>query len=171
MSWRVPGAEQKPRYQLIYVPREVYNRVKDQPLSLEIDYSLTLLVANVAQTMPAVSGDQWIEGVGRCATRNDAAGMGIDVGCLTPGKPPFNTWSLKSWMGPQGRESLRGQPDFAPYFGRINGDSISRFTFQLPAFGSQLKDEQAVVRVYRPEAHFTRRVIIPDIRLSDWRAE
>jgi hypothetical protein len=171
VSWRVPGAEQKPRYQLIYVPREVYNQVKDQPLSLEIDFSLTLLRADAPQTMPAVGGDQWIEGLGRCATRNDAAGMGIDVGCLAPGNPPFNTWSLKSPTGPLSIESLRGQPDFAPCFGRVNGDSISRFAFQLPAAGSQLKDQQAVVRVYRPEAHFTRRVMIPDIWLSDWRAE
>jgi hypothetical protein len=36
---------------------------------------------------------------------------------------------------------------------------------------SELKDAQLVVRVYRPAAHFTRHVVIPDIKLADWTAK
>jgi hypothetical protein len=62
---------------------------------------------------------------------------------------------------------------YAPYFGRLNGDSMNRFSASLPFQGeeSQLKDDRVVFRVYRPLSHFTRQVAIPDIRLSDWRAQ
>ena len=34
--------------------------------------------------------------------------------------------------------------------------------------GSQLAESQVILRLYEPQDHFTRHLVIPDIRLSDW---
>ena len=39
---------------------------------------------------------------------------------------------------------------------------------QYPVEGSQLGESRVVLRVYRPVDHFTRRLVIPEIRLRDW---
>jgi hypothetical protein len=167
----IPWDLRSPFHYLIFIPKDVYNHLKDQSVGLEIDYSLTLLQANSARTIPAAGGDQWIEDAGRCATRTSAGGTLVEVGCLSPGNMPCVTLSLEyngTVQRPtQGSSGCRS--DYAPYFGRINGDSISRFARELPFVGSE--DARVVVKAYRPEAHFTRQVVIPNIRLSDWRPE
>jgi hypothetical protein len=76
------------------------------------------------------------------------------------------TWALEDY------ENNPCRLDYAPWFGRIEQDSMNRFggrfTFRERANESQLRRERVLFRVYRPEAHFTRQVVIPDIRLSDW---
>ena len=46
-------------HQSIAVPQEIWSLVKDQPVRLEIDYSLTLLKAGGDRTMPALGGISW----------------------------------------------------------------------------------------------------------------
>jgi len=36
---------------------------------------------------------------------------------------------------------------------------------------SQLDTAQVILKSYRPAAHFTRRLVIPDIRLNDWKID
>jgi YD repeat-containing protein len=55
-------------HEIVWIPQGVYDRLNDQPVSLEIKYSLRLRQASQAQSLP-IGGDQWIEGLGRCATR------------------------------------------------------------------------------------------------------
>jgi hypothetical protein len=173
----IPWDLRGPFHYLIFIPKDIYNRLKDVPVGLEIDYSLTLRQANPAQAIPAAGGDQWIEDVGRCAVRTSAAGAQVELGCLTPGNPPCVTLSLESNGASQGATQGSGcASDYAPYFGRVNGDSISRFFREFPFPGSQLagselKDARVFVKAYRLVAHFTRQVVIPNIRLSDWRPE
>jgi len=56
---------------------------------------------------------------------------------------------------------------------------VTRFTMTVPfrdtsglahypVDGSQLADARVVMRLYNPVDHFSRRVVIPSIRLSDW---
>ena len=157
-------------HMLVFVPQEVYNRVKDQPLNLEIDFLRTLLLGNPAHAMPPAGSSQWLDGVGRCATRL-AGNASVEMGCMAPGRGFFVLWTFPNQPpGAAGFGSFGGQPDFAPYFGRINGDSISRFR-PPPGVDALAKDEQVMVRSFWPEAHFTRRLVIPDLRLSDWRPE
>jgi len=42
---------------------------------------------------------------------------------------------------------------------------------KYPVDGSQLGEARVFLRSYRPAAHFTRRLVIPDVRLSDWKAD
>jgi hypothetical protein len=163
---------ENPGYELVWVPEDIYARLKNLPVTLEIDYSLTLLQAGPARAIPAAGRDQWIEDVGRCATRATAGGAEVELGCQSPGNPPCVTLSLE-YSG-TGRGAAQGpgcRSDYAPYFGRVNGDSISRFAREVPSMGSELKGAQVVIRAYHPQAHFTRRVVIPNTRLSEWRTE
>jgi hypothetical protein len=161
-------------HQLTFVPESTYNGIKDQSVRLELDYSLTLLQAGPEQSMPALDGDQQVPGVGRCVTRTNPAASRVELGCLSLGKGSIATWFLENTRtGQRNSESMAPSAGYAPYFGRIDGDSMNRFSGNLPYQGdeSQLKDEREVFRVYRPLAHFTRQVVIPNIRLSDWKAE
>ena len=86
----------------------------------------------------------------------------IEFGCLTSGDPHARTPLFRTHAGDRSRHKERGgcRPGYAPYFGRLEGDSLSR---TLESFliqdvnASELKDAQVVMRVYRPVAHFTDR--------------
>jgi hypothetical protein len=107
-------------HELIWAPEGIYNRLKDQPVTLEIDYSLTLLQAGPARAIPAAGGDQWIEDVGRCATRTSAGGGQVDLGCLAPGNPPCVTFPSRT----AGRDrDLLKAPVAAPTMRHTSGGS------------------------------------------------
>jgi hypothetical protein len=63
--------------------------------------------------------------------------------------------------------------------GQLVPDGMSRLGIEIrfhdlsglakyPVDAPQLPDSHVVVRVYRAQDHFTRQLIIPEIRLSDW---
>jgi hypothetical protein len=162
-------------HQPVWVPTNVYDRIKDQPVPVEIGYDVTLLKADSDQAMPALAGDKWIPGEGHCATRMYGEGTQIELGCVGSGKTFCAATFLENarlGLRIPGRSNCN--PDYAPYFGRIDGDSTSRFSANFVVGltdASELQNAHVIVRVYRPVAHFTRTVVIPGIRLSDWTAK
>jgi len=42
---------------------------------------------------------------------------------------------------------------------------------KFPVDGPQLPQSHVVIRVYEPEDHLTRSLVIPPIRLKDWEAQ
>jgi hypothetical protein len=162
-------------HQSIAVPQEVWNQVKDEPVRLEIDYSLTMLKAGPDHTIPALGGNQWVPETGRCATRMSSDDTQIEFGCLTSGRTScVTTFIQNAHTGTITAQDRDCRPDYAPYFGRLEGDSLSRTYANFLIQGlnaSELKDAQVIVRVYRPAVHFTRHVVVPDIQLGDWAAK
>jgi hypothetical protein len=74
--------------------------------------------------------------------------------------------------GAQDGESNGNPPDYSPWITGYERDSMRSVSGDLPLSdlpGSDVQDTQVMIRAYRPEAHFTRQVVIPDIRLNDWR--
>jgi hypothetical protein len=164
-----------PFHQSIAVRQEIWNLVKDQPARLEIDYSLTVLKPGPDRTIPAIGGNQWVPETGRCATRMNGDNTQIEFGCLMPGgNSCVTTFIQNARTGQITAQDRSCRQDYAPYFGRLEGDSLSRtyanFLIQN-VNASELRDAQVVVRVYRPATHFTRQVVIPNLRLSDWTAK
>jgi hypothetical protein len=41
----------------------------------------------------------------------------------------------------------------------------------FPVDGSKLRESRAVLQLYRAQDHFTRKLVIPDVRLRNWEAE
>ena len=168
----------------MWIPESLYKSVRDQPVRMEVDYSLTLLRANPVQRMPALDGIRRVPEQGLCATRTNSGETQIEVHCITPGQEPCAIAFLENpQTGKRTNAQIPGCAlNYSPYFERVEGDSMSRFnrTFpfrdpsgqiEYPVDGSQLKDAQVAIEVYQPLAHFTRQVVIPDIRLGDWTEE
>ena len=83
---------------------------------------------------------------------------------------------------PSGRRnpiSFSCWPNYSPYSAQYMPDSLTRSQGSLrfrdlsglakyPVDGSRLPESRVVLRIYQPEEHFTRRLVIPEIHLSDW---
>jgi hypothetical protein len=63
---------------------------------------------------------------------------------------------------------LNYQPDFL----RFSEEPIdhSRNKLPLPDAAGSLGDANIVLRVYEPEDHFSRRIVVPEFRLRIWEA-
>jgi hypothetical protein len=168
--------------QVISYPRDSYNREKNQVTTLELDYSLTLLMPKSTGALPALDGRRRMDGIGICTTHLNEEGGWIELHCTTMGNPPCMIRFLANPLTGQndGRANGCYPVSDSPWFGVIAGDSLGyngsdiHFrenlgeSFRYPVNESQLKDSQVVIQTYEPAAHFTRHVVIPNFRLEDW---
>jgi hypothetical protein len=170
--------------QVIDLPKNVYARSADRPVRIEIDYSLTLLKARVLSELSAIDGNAMLEGVGRCASRLDEDGGGFEVGCDAAGElPPCFSLSLRRDDKPElDEETFVCDLDYAPVAWRFSVEPIERFVRKLSlkdgsqaaVSGSPLPPSRGaavVFRRYDAVAHFSRRVTVADVHLSDFAGE
>jgi hypothetical protein len=170
-------------HQRIVFPERVYELVRTQAVRMEIDYSLTLFQLEARNEMSAMNGDRRLTGLGWCRTKIDQDGDDIELGCIKTGGAPMcvGVTLENPTNGKQNPESHYCAPDYTPYTAHIYPDSTSRFGVgiefrdlrglaKFPVDGSQLADAQVILKSYLPAAHFTRRLVIPEIRLGDWAA-
>lgn len=179
-----PTPAEGPMYQEIQVPASLYHELKDQPVRAEIDYSLTLLALSQSYALPALDGDERMPGFGWCQTKMNEAETAVELRCMEPGKgPTCATLFLENETSGQRnptRSSCHG--DYSPYSGWYFGDNLTHFGANIPfrdpsglakfpVDGPQLPASRIVIRVYEPEDHFTRSLVIPRINLKDWEAQ
>jgi hypothetical protein len=170
-------------YQAIFLPAKVYAQLKEQPLRMEVEYYFTLFRAGPVRSIAALDGDQRIASLGRCATRVDNDEDGIELSCLnTAQTPSCMTLSLEHTPTAQHNPVLQHcDPDYAPYVVAVIPDGIGRLRAEAPFLdrsglakypvdGSRLAESRLNLRTYEPQDHFTRQLVIPDVRLSDWAA-
>jgi hypothetical protein len=168
-------------HHLIRIPADLYVRFKDTPVQMEIRYSLTLLRLSHSFAIPALHGDQRMVDIGWCKTRTNDARTSVQLSCLQPGLVPnCGTVFLENPANGQ-RNPVRSAcgMHYSPFVDTIDGDAVTHFAMTVPfrdtsglahypVDGSQLADARVVMRLYSPADHFSRRVLIPSIRLSDW---
>jgi hypothetical protein len=165
----------------IHIREDLYHRYKDQPIRLEIDYSMTLFQLTASHALPALGGDERMPNIGWCATKVNDAGTSVNVRCLEPGWAPTCASAFLEHVPSGRRNSARSacRPNYAPFAPWDEADAMMRFGVglpfhdasglaQYPVDGSQLADSRVVLRIYQPVDHFTRRLVIPEIRLTDW---
>lgn len=170
-------------HQRIVFPERVYELVRTQPVRMEIDYSLTLFQLEARNEISAMNGDRRLTGLGWCRTKIDQDGDDIELGCIKTGSAPMcvGVTLENPTNGKRNPESQYCAPDYTPYTAHIYPDSTSRFGVgiefrdlrglgKFPVDGSQLADARVILKSYLPAAHFTRRLVIPEIRLGDWAA-
>jgi len=161
-------------YQNLLIPLDAYTPIKDQHLRLEIDYSLTLLAAGPPQSVPAFSGDRWISDFGRCKTELGASGRDVHLHCVSPSLLCAEFSIESPLLGHTHPFRSACRPDYDPLPTRLGGDASFDSVLLVmpqPMDPAQQKQTRLLAAVYRPEVHFTRRLVIPDIRLSDWSVE
>ena len=171
-------------HQRIAFPDKIYKVVRAQPVRAELDYSLTLFRVAAANTIAALNGDGRFAAFGQCRTDVDADGDDIEIGCTKTGSSPqCVTIALENPRnGRRNPEAVYCEPDYAPLRPHFHPDAMSHFGADVkfndlqqlakyPVDGSQLADARISLKSYEPVAHFTRHLIIPDIRLDDWAAD
>ena len=178
---RTAAAEEVRTHQRIVLPAGVYERVRDQRVRLELYYSLTLLGVEAATTIPASGGSGRSATFGSCKTKVDGDGDGVELGCVRPGTSPscVTATLANPTNGKRNPENIFCAPDYTPFHARLFPDGVSRFGGEIkfrdvqglarfPVDAAQLDDALVTMIAYRPIAHFTRRLEIPEMRLSDW---
>lgn len=178
------GSNKNSPYQEIQVPSSVYRDIKDQAVRVEVEYSLTLFGLRESYSIPALGGDERMPGFGWCETKMNEAETAVELRCMQPGKvPTCATLFLENEATRQrnpARSSCHGE--YSPYSGWYFGDNMAHFGANIPfrdasglakypVDGPQLPNSRVVIRVYEPEDHFTRSLVIPQIKLRDWEAQ
>jgi hypothetical protein len=170
------GGDVSTRQQIV-LPEAIYQRLRNRSVRMEIDYSLTLFDLAATATIAAWDGDQRMA-PGRCTTQIDEDGDEIELGCLHSGPAPSCvSATLESVTGePQNPTQWSCDPDYSPYHVHLYPDATSRFTMSVtlpdvrhtnePAANRLPRDDARVrIKSYRPAAHFTRRLVVPEMRL------
>jgi hypothetical protein len=174
-------------HELITLPGKIYDLVRSQQVRVELDYSLTLLHMEASDAIAALNGDKRTTNIGWCKTKLDYNGNFVNLGCIKlggGGKPPScSTFVLENTTtGQKNPASSRCSASYAPYtmYGLypVITPSVNRQAVRdpqglakYPVDGSQLANAQIFIKTYKPVAHFTRHLTIPEIRLGDWEAE
>jgi hypothetical protein len=178
------SAADQDTYQMILIPGDLYSRVKDRPVRLEIDYSLTLFTLASSHALPALNGNDHIPGVGWCGTKINAAETAVQVICEQAGRGPDCMTLVLEHIPTRLRnpERFGCDADYAPYrdwifipdgFARFGGNLPFRDANGLAKYavnGSKLGESRVLMQIYRATDHFTRKLVIPEMRLSDWQA-
>jgi hypothetical protein len=170
-------------YQQIAVPTPVYLSTKNQIVQVRLDYSLTLFGLARSYSLPALDGAKRMPAWGLCKTRMNEAGTAVELRCIEPGKGPICGTAVleNASTGTQNPPRSSCRSDYAPFSAEFP-DNLTRFGANLPfrdpsglakfpIDGPQLPQSRVVIRMYEPEDHFTRSLVIPRIELSDWEAQ
>jgi hypothetical protein len=168
--------------QQLNLPIAVYNRIKDEPVHVEIAYVLTRFDPQPIQQMRAAGGLQSLSELGTCATRIDRDGDEVELGCLTNvGVPACATVVLED---PQ---THRRNPELHPCdlsYGPLHRvaleDAVGRSLLSIPfkdlsglahypVDDTAIGHARVVLTAFDPVAHFRSTVAIPSVRLAEWR--
>jgi hypothetical protein len=184
-DWRSAGASGADPWvqQAIRLPASVYAQASEQPLQLELEYSLTLFRSNTLAPLAAAGGRRDLPGLGHCASRLDPTEHAVEVACRSVGEQPtcFSLVLEQPGGNLRNPEKFVCELDYQPAALRFSSEPTDHFDKKLPYQDStgathfpvgaaQLDGAQVLLSVYEPEDHFTRRLIVPQLRLSQWRA-
>ena len=103
---------------------------------------------------------------------------------MEPGDGPICRTALleNAFTGARNPARSSCQSDYGPFRNHPLPDNFARFGTNLlfraptglakfPVDGPQLPQSRVVIRVYESKDHFTRSLLIPQIKLKDWGAQ
>ena len=142
--------------QPIDIPRDELNQYENQPVRLQLDYSLTLFVPDKSYAIPARDGDQRMPGLGWCQTRMKDY---PELGCISESGPVC----LEATVNAAGHaKAWYCKPDYDV----LRGVSID--PWGGPLVVDVHKGDTLALQTYRPLDHFERQVTTSEIKLTDW---
>ncbi|MBV8845564.1 MAG: hypothetical protein JO307_22385 [Bryobacterales bacterium] len=170
-------------YQTFGVASDLYRSIAHKPVRLDIEFSLTMFKLTGSYWLPALNANSHLAELGWCATRINAANTGVQLSCAAATQAPGCTavHLENPTTGLQNPENFSCErSDYGPYPNwQLLPDALTRFGLMLPfrdanglakypVDASQLAESHIAMRIYQPVDHFTRKLVIPEIRLSDW---
>lgn len=177
------GSPSQAVYPPLEIPVALYERIKDQPVRLEVDYWMTLVQVASSHALPAINAVQDIPGLGSCRTNFNDPKTAIRFGCLGAGPTPtcFSVFLEHVPTGERNPEQF-GCGSYSGFMRDRLPDALSRFgsnlpfrdsrgLAQFPVDGSKLRESRVVIQSYRAQDHFTRKLLIPEVRLGEWGAD
>jgi len=178
-------SEPRPVDEILHVRGSVFTRLKDAPITLQLDYSVTLLNLSSTHSIPAVNGHLSIDGLGHCETRLNDSRTDVDLICLDIG----NTSQCTTALLQDPATGLHNPPlhdcrdDYAPYFGRyqppdtlvLRGVDLDfrdpSGLIHYPVNEPTVNGAHVLIKNYNVAGHFTMHLTVPAIRLADWSAQ
>ena len=176
-----PAGSDIPSEQRLNVPIAVYERIKDEPVHVEVMYVLTRFVARSRGTIGATGDVQSLSEMGSCATRIDNDGDEVNLGCLTDvGVPSCAAAVLEDPQTNRRNPVLHlCSPNYGPFHRVGFEDAVGRSLLSIPfrdrsglahypVDSTAIDRARIVLTVYDPVDHFRSTVAIPSIRLAEW---
>lgn len=175
----LPGDQGSTVHHALWIPQSVYAELKDQTVQLELEYAITLFQSGATHTIAALDSNQTIKGLGVCDARVGGDGDEIQAVCASTQLPPscFSVFLRQPIGNQRNPESHVCLPeygitlDLAMPFKLWGGELSFRDLAGQTSYavdGTELEGAEIVISAYEPTAHFTRKIVIPTIRLSDW---
>ena len=182
-----PGAADSPVgpvYPKLEIPAVLYQRIRNQPVRLEVDHWLTFVQLSSSHFLPAIDGHQQIPAVGRCGTTINSGETAVRLSCIEAGTPAtcLSYFLEHTPTGTRNPERF-GCGTYSPLdMNTVVPISLTAFGANLlfrdaagltkfPIDGSKLGESRVVIQIYNVKDHFARKLVIPEIRLSEWEAE
>jgi hypothetical protein len=167
--------------QQLNLPIAVYNRIKDEPVRVEIMYVLTRFVPQPSQAMRAAGDVRSLSEMGSCATRIDQDADEVELGCLTNvGVPSCATVVLEDPQSSKRNPELHlCDLSYGPFHRVAQEDVIGRSRLSIPfrdptglahypVDAAAIGHARIVLTAFDPVAHFRSAVAIPNLRLVEW---
>jgi hypothetical protein len=181
--WASPAERaDTPSEQRLNLPIAVYERIKDEPVRVEVMYVLTRFVAQRSQVISATGDLQSLSEMGACATRIDDDGDEVELGCLTNvGVPSCAAAYLEDPLTNRRNPELHlCDPNYGPFHRVGLEDAVVRSRLSIPfrdrsglvhypVDSEAIERARIVLTAYDPVDHFRSSVTIPSIRLVEWR--
>lgn len=174
------GASSVLNYETVRIPGLLYQTVKEEPLAVEIDYSLSVLLPQRGVEIGALGAHEQLAGFGRCSTDRDGDGDEVVLRCLKAGPSPscVSLIMQDSLSGHRNPETRLCAPDYSPYGAKLFPDALSRYEVEVPfrdrlglavypVSGAELDHARLILRRYEASQHLTRRVTASQVRLAD----
>ena len=170
-------------YEAIRFPQLVYEATKNVPLSVGIDYSLTVLSPEPWVSIRALDARAGVSGFGQCTTDRDSDGDEVELRCLKAGVAPSCIAATLEdpETGRRNPETLTCAPDYSPYSTKLFPDAISRFQVEAPfrdrlqlvrypVGGAQLAHARLLLTKYDASKHISCHLTATQVRLAAWTA-
>lgn len=170
-------------YEAVRIPRMLYEAVKNVPLNLEVDYSLSVLRPQPAVEIAALNARARLPGFGQCTTDRDSDGDDVELQCLKAGVAPscISLTLEDPETGRRNPETRICAPDYSPFNAKLFPDAISRFEVEAPfrdrlqlvrypVGGAQLGHARLLLAKYDASMHISRHVTAMQVRLAAWTA-
>jgi hypothetical protein len=179
------GASTDLVYPQLEIPPALYQRIKGQPVRLEVDHWLTFVRLASSYALSALNGKQQMPGLGQCRTKVNDGETAITLTCLQAGDFPTcvalfldheptglrnpNLFSCRSYS-PSVLNAIIPVSLSMSVAANLPFRDPTGLT-KYPIDGSRLGDSKAMIQIYLAEDHFAQKLVIPSVRLSEWEAE
>jgi hypothetical protein len=170
-------------YQAVLIPHDVYEQLNKQTVRIELDYAMTLMQEGSKHTVAAWQTNAMDAALGSCNTRLDSDGDELQLACVSANPLPtcFTAFLQHKASGLRNPEQHFCEPDYAKVHLPLEA-AFFDFGVELPFLdpaglqhypvdATKLEGADIVIKPYEPQAHFTRSLVIPRVRLGEWLAQ